>query len=231
MKFLSIVYTILLIAGCSQDSDTGLDGTTGIVKFSFESEPALAGYSFSISSEKNGDVYLITNTDSLPKATDVTKLKATFQSINSLVQVKVNGAIQKSGSTVNDFSKPLLYDVFAENGNLKKYKVMVNVAKRNIATEKYIFINQSSYQESEVQAIYSKFGGQSNRKVAVGLGVIISVLNGEPYPLGLTVRFGGRTGQIYGTGGIQPKLDIIPITKIMWNGLIGTAMQQLKSAG
>jgi hypothetical protein len=180
MKFLSIVYTILLIAGCSKDPDAGLDGTTGLMKFSFDAEPALVGYAFTISSEKNGDAYLITNADSLPKSADVTKLKASFQTINSLNQVKVNGAVQTSGSTVNDFSKPVFYDVYAENGNLTKYKIVVNVAKRNVATEKYIFINQSSYQESEVQTIYSKFGGQSNRKVAVGLGVIISVLNGEP---------------------------------------------------
>jgi hypothetical protein len=180
IKFFTVAFIFLLFAGCNQDSATGLDGTTGIVKFSFETESSLVGYSFSISSEKSGDTYLITNTDSLPKSTDVTKLKASFQTINSLNQVKVNGAVQKSGSTVNDFSKPLVFDAFAENGNLKKYKVVVNVAKRNIATEKYIFINQSTYQESEVQTIYSKFGGQSNRKVAVGLGVIISVLNGEP---------------------------------------------------
>ncbi len=180
IKLLTAAFTFLLFAGCSQDTDTGLDGTTGIVKFSFETEPALAGYSFVISSVKSGDVYLITHTDSLPKSTDVTKLKASFQTINSLNEVKVNGAVQKSGSTVNDFSKPVIYDAFAENRNQRKYKVVVNVAKRSIATEKYIFINQSSFQESEIQTIYSKFGGQSNRKVAVGIGVIISVLNSEP---------------------------------------------------
>ena len=180
MKFLSIVYVIFLVAGCGKDPVAGLDGTTGIVKFNFDAEPSLVGYSFTISSEKSGDAYLITNTDSLPKSTDVTKMKASFQTINSLVQVKVNGVIQTSGSSTNDFSKPVFYEVFAENGKLKKYMVVVNVAKRNIATEKYIFINMGSFQESEIQTIYSKFGGQCNRKVAVGIGVIIYVLNAEP---------------------------------------------------
>jgi hypothetical protein len=54
------------------------------------------------------------------------------------------------------------------------------VAKKNVTTEKYIFINQTTYTETEVQAIVTKYGGQSNKRVAVGLGVIISVLNGSP---------------------------------------------------
>jgi len=154
-----------------------LNGITGLIKFDFEGEAALSGYTFAISPDSEENTYLIQNTDSLPKGTDVTKLKAGFQTINSLVKVKVNGIEQVSGVTENDFTNPLIYEVYAERGNVKTYKVIVKVAKKPVVTEKYIFFNHGLFAENEIQDIVSIFGKQSDKKVAVGIGVIVSVLN------------------------------------------------------
>jgi hypothetical protein len=60
----------------------------------------------------------------------------------------------------------------------------VNVLNRFAATsgfaDKYIIINQTNFSEADVQAIVAKYGAQSNKRVAVGLGIIISVLNSAP---------------------------------------------------
>jgi hypothetical protein len=180
--FTSLSLILPFLMNCNEDPSNQLDGTTGLLKFNFDTEPAIAHYPFEIeSNQKEGsDCYLIQNPDSLPKGTDITHLKASFQPINSIITVKVNGIEQKSGVTENDFTRPVVYEAYAENGHLKKYKVIVNVAKKDVEAEKYIFINQSTFTETEVKEISDYFGGQANKRIAVGLGVIISVLNDEP---------------------------------------------------
>jgi len=170
----------LLFTGCKKDSPNVPVKNTGILvkNLSFSNEIIItSAYKFFANLGLEADSYIIQNIDSLPVGTNVTRLKAQFTTANDKVQVKVNGKLQVSGVTENDFTNPVNYQANVENGEVQIIKVIVNVAKKAITTDKYIFINQTTYTESEVQNIVAKFGGQSNKRVAVGLGVIISVLN------------------------------------------------------
>ena len=72
---------------------------------------------------------IIQNADSLPFQTDVSAYVANFTAV-PLSTVKVGGVAQVSGTTVNDFSEPLQYDVVAEDGvTTRSYTVRVNVAQ------------------------------------------------------------------------------------------------------
>lgn len=58
----------------------------------------------------------------LPPGTDKTTLKPNF-STSDKSSVSVNGAAQVSGTTKNNFSSPIVYDVKAEDGSKKSYTV------------------------------------------------------------------------------------------------------------
>jgi hypothetical protein len=170
----------ILFAGCKKDSPNVPVKNTGLLvkNLNFNNEIDITrAYTFFASLGQEADTYIIQNIDSLPVGTNVTRLKAHFTTANEKVQVKVNGKLQVSGVTENDFTNPVIYQAKVENGEVQIIKVIVNDAKKAVKTDKCIFINQTNYTVSEVQDIVAKFGGQSNKRVAVGLGVIISVLN------------------------------------------------------
>src|SRR5579863_3795309 len=62
----------------------------------------------------------------MPFGTDVTDLVATFTTTG--VKVSVNGVTQTSGSTLNNFTKPVSYVVTAADGSTATYVVTVTVA-------------------------------------------------------------------------------------------------------
>jgi hypothetical protein len=71
----------------------------------------------------------IQNTDSLPFQTNVSALVAIFNAVPNST-TKVNDVVQVSGTTVNNFSSPLMYTSVAQDGVTKRnYTVRVNVAK------------------------------------------------------------------------------------------------------
>lgn len=53
--------------------------------------------------------------------TDITSLKATFDVVAA--RVSVNGVDQDSGNTANDFSKQIVYRLYADDGQYKDYSV------------------------------------------------------------------------------------------------------------
>lgn len=53
--------------------------------------------------------------------TDITALKATFDVVAA--RVSVNGVDQDSGNTANDFSKQIVYRLYADDGQYKEYNV------------------------------------------------------------------------------------------------------------
>ena len=64
----------------------------------------------------------------VPNGTDVTALIATFETSNeAVVRVGIND--QVSGTTENDFSEPVEYEVIAENGASTLYTVIVEIAE------------------------------------------------------------------------------------------------------
>jgi len=62
----------------------------------------------------------------VPHSTDVTSLVAEFTTNST--HVEVNGVIQSSGVTSNDFSNSVEYTVVADNGNKRVYSIAVNKA-------------------------------------------------------------------------------------------------------
>jgi hypothetical protein len=98
-----------------------LSGDNFITAFSFN------GSLSSKISETNIDVVV-------PYGTDLKVLKAIFtQSIGAIV--KIGSTAQASGTTVNNFTGPVIYTVVAANGMTQNYTVNVTVAKN---TEKQI---------------------------------------------------------------------------------------------
>jgi uncharacterized repeat protein (TIGR02543 family) len=93
-----------------------------ITAFSFET-PAAEG---TIDSTQ----HLITVT--VPYGTDVTKLVAAFSITGT--SLSVGNTVQKSGSTANDFSKPLTYTVTAADGTTQNYTVTVTTNAPGVFT-------------------------------------------------------------------------------------------------
>ncbi|HYF75422.1 MAG TPA: hypothetical protein VD757_02440 [Candidatus Nitrosocosmicus sp.] len=60
----------------------------------------------------------------VPYGTNVTDLKAVFRCSDKST-VKVNDSLQKSGETGNDFTKPVIYTVIAQDGSRQNYTVTV----------------------------------------------------------------------------------------------------------
>lgn len=61
---------------------------------------------------------------SVPYGTDITSLTADF-SCSKGATVKVGSVIQESGYTENDFTKPVIYTVIAQDSSKRDYKVLV----------------------------------------------------------------------------------------------------------
>ncbi|TGL94317.1 glycoside hydrolase xylanase [Leptospira barantonii] len=68
-----------------------------------------------------------TVTIAVPNATDVTGLKPTFL-IPENSKLEVNGTAQVSGTSVQDFTNPIVYKFTDENGNSQNYTVTVKPA-------------------------------------------------------------------------------------------------------
>jgi hypothetical protein len=75
-----------------------------------------AGGMYTINDNYTNSIELI-----VPEAADISHLVATFETSGD--RVEVNGTVQTSGVTANDFSNPVLYTVKAQNGTTKTYKV------------------------------------------------------------------------------------------------------------
>lgn len=78
----------------------------------------------------------------VPQGTDVTALKPTFTTDKIApdeipAKVKVNDVVQVSGTSVQDFTKPLIYTVEALDGSTRNYTVTVSF-QRELSTAKEI---------------------------------------------------------------------------------------------
>ncbi|MDC7220223.1 MAG: hypothetical protein PQJ59_09800 [Spirochaetales bacterium] len=106
--------TVLLSTSCNLLSFiSGESSDNNITSFSFD-EIVVTGE--------------ITGTDialTVPYDTDVTALVATFSSTGT--SVIVDGTVQESGVTENNFSSPVTYTVTAEDGSTKNYTATVTI--------------------------------------------------------------------------------------------------------
>src|SRR5512145_868526 len=130
-KILGVLAVVLLmviaVCGCSSDP------------IPMPSAKAITAFSL------NGVVATInetakTITATMPFNTDVTNLVATFTTTG--VIVRVGSTVQISGTTVNDFTNPVIYTVTAANASTQNYTVTVSVSNdytsANIGLLKYV---------------------------------------------------------------------------------------------
>lgn len=119
-RYLLIFFSFLLITSCNKNDD--------LINLSNEKEML----SFRLEKESNSD-YL---TESISGSISDNTIKLMFRGIvetTSMIptfeffgkSVYVGSQEQKSGISENDFSKPVVYEVHAEDGSIKKYEVLI----------------------------------------------------------------------------------------------------------
>lgn len=115
-----VVLGALAAAGC---------GRGGLIEFTAASSNAITGFAFMAANNPKlgGDVAAAINgttiTATVPLTTDPTALIATFSTTGT--RVTVNGVVQVSGTTRNDFSRPVRYAVSGADGTIQTYTVVV----------------------------------------------------------------------------------------------------------
>lgn len=119
LKYLLIFNIVLLITACSNNGSYG------------NTEPSNlnAITSYSISSPRGPVSGVISGTHitvTMPYGTNVTALTATFATNGKFVTI--NGSLQTSGQTANNFTNPVRYTVTAANGTIQNYTVTVVIA-------------------------------------------------------------------------------------------------------
>jgi hypothetical protein len=82
----------------------------------------------SLSEDIKGVISNNTITINVPPGTNITALKPTF-SLSPGAIVRVNGVIQTKGENFHDFSKPITYEISAEDGSSLTYTINVDVAQ------------------------------------------------------------------------------------------------------
>lgn len=109
----------------SNPTSTTLTSTRAITNFFF-TNPAAIGVI-----DEAAKTIAIT----VPFNTDVTNLTTTFTTTGA--SIKVNGVIQISNTTTNDFTNPVIYTVTAANGLIATYTVTVTTAPQTTFTLTY----------------------------------------------------------------------------------------------
>lgn len=127
-KAFILLALLALCVSCTQPSGDGTDtpksGAKGITAYSFSSPSATGTIT------ESSLAIAVT----VPYGTDVTKLVATFTTTGQ--SVSVASAPQTSGTTANDFTKPVSYVVTAEDATTATYTVTVSVAPDPISVKK-----------------------------------------------------------------------------------------------
>ena len=115
----SLIYTVYASDGSTRDYTVTItvakSSAKEITSFSFVS-PSVSG-----SIDKNSRTIALI----LPVGSTKTSLVASFATTGA--SVKVNGVVQQSGTTANDFSNSVAYVVAAEDGSTQSYTVTVTV--------------------------------------------------------------------------------------------------------
>ena len=100
-----------------------------IVTIAKNTEKAITEFRFEgLTPNVLGKIQGTTITATVPNATNLQSLVATFYSSEKST-VKVGGITQVSGTTINDFTKPVTYVVIAEDGSAQNYTVTIHLAK------------------------------------------------------------------------------------------------------
>lgn len=115
----TLMLGMFLFASCKKEDKRS--NLAGITEFSIPS----VGVDFTV----DQTTMKISNADSLPFQSDVSALTANFTAVAGAM-VKVGATVQQSGTTVNNYTNPVVYTVTAEDGvTSRQYTMQVNVAK------------------------------------------------------------------------------------------------------
>ena len=112
--FLKVLLLVFLVASCSKD-EIILSGESKLLSFSIQE----ISEEFTVSSENMVET-------TMNEEQELTNLTAAF-TVSEKARVFVNGSIQTSGYSKNDFSDDLTYTVEAEDGSITIYRVIINL--------------------------------------------------------------------------------------------------------
>lgn len=147
-NFLCLALVFLAFGGCEKDSI--LQKGNSLKSFSFtKAKNGGLDKDYDVSIDEAGKTARVT----LPTGTDVTALVATFTS-SAKSKVKVGVAMQKSGTTANDFSSPVVYSVIAEDGSKADYTVTVTVAP--YVAPVFVETADETAQRNKIKKIYDE---------------------------------------------------------------------------
>jgi len=117
---IGLLFLVSLSSSCKKQNKQGALKPASIVSFTLTkaNNPNIIGSD--INANISGNDINITFANDI----NISKVIASF--VIEGKQISVNGITQKSGSTSNDFSKPIVYDVVGEDDNVVKYNVKVS---------------------------------------------------------------------------------------------------------
>ena len=179
-SYFTILLFIVLLLPTPCKPEIILNVDKGIVRFGFDNESSIgAGYTFTIKPDVSTNTFIIENKDSLPQNVNLTALKAKFSTINTLVKVKVNGIQQVSRVTVNDFSKMVIYDSYAEDGEVFHYKVVLKILKK-VQSSRFIVISTDEVSDEVFSTISTRLKNNENANIKVAVSAMINYLSAAP---------------------------------------------------
>ncbi|MGI5879431.1 MAG: S-layer homology domain-containing protein [Syntrophomonadaceae bacterium] len=113
--------------GSANITATAPDGRQGITSITVNKSPFnyITSFSFPQQTAPASIDGVISVNIGVSEETDISNLIASF-SLSDKASATVNGAVQVSGVTVNDFTYPVVYKVIAENGEVRNWTVTVS---------------------------------------------------------------------------------------------------------
>lgn len=117
MKYSKLVILVILLFSCSKDDpeETLLSAEKSLFSFSIKELPALVFSGF-----QNKAL-----TSQLEQREDITNLTAVFN-VSPKAKVLMNGVLQKSGNTLNNFNQTVTYTIIAEDETAVDFTVTIN---------------------------------------------------------------------------------------------------------
>ena len=128
-KTLGILMIILLLFSACKDEETPLSSTKQLISYSIQKSDNQG----KIKNDVRGSIKWNVITLSMDQYDDLKSLIATFKYEGT--SVSVNGVGQESGITSNDFSRPLMILVEAEDGSREQYTVEVVLKDAQVLSE------------------------------------------------------------------------------------------------
>ncbi|MBP7735167.1 MAG: hypothetical protein KA369_04265 [Spirochaetes bacterium] len=133
--FLIIIITSASIASCGKSKKSNDLALIFLLYPRFGETFSMVNYNFpasknpSLSGDAVGTIGENTITVNVPSDADVANLIAGFTSSSEKIEVKINGVVQKSEVTANDFTNPLVVNLAYDNKDVLSYTVTVVKAR------------------------------------------------------------------------------------------------------